>query len=101
MKMLLDVTFPHEPFNSLVREGVVGKKIGAVLDAIKPEAVYFGEHDGKRGCVMIVELSDASKIPSIAEPLFLTFNADVKFRAVMTPADLKKSGLDAMGKQWA
>ena len=36
-------------------------------------------------------MKDASKIPTFAEPWFLTFNADVEFRAVMTPDDLKTS----------
>ena len=55
MRMLLDITVPHEPFNSLVRKGVAGKKLGEILDALKPEAVYFSEHDGKRGAVVIVD----------------------------------------------
>jgi len=101
MRMLLDVTIPHEPFNSLVRQGVAGKKIGEVLDAIKPEAVYFTSHDGKRGAIMVVDVADASKIPALAEPLFLAFNAEVTLRIAMTPDDLKKSGLDAIGKKWA
>ena len=101
MRMLLDVTMPHEPFNTLVRQGVVGQKIAAVLDAIKPEAAYFSDHNGQRGCYLVVEVADASKIPSIAEPLFLTFNATINFHPVMTPEDLKKSGLDALGKRWA
>jgi hypothetical protein len=101
MRMLLDITIPHEPFNSLVRQGVAGKKIGAVLDAIKPEAVYFTEQEGKRGALVVVDLADPSKIPAVSEPWFLTFNADVKCRIAMTPADLKKSGLNALGKKWA
>jgi hypothetical protein len=101
MRMLMDVTIPHEPFNSLVRQGVAGKKIGEVLDAIKPEAVYFTSHDGKRGAIMVVDVADASKIPALAEPLFLAFNAEVTLRIAMTPDDLKKSGLDAIGKKWA
>jgi hypothetical protein len=101
MRMLLDVSIPHQPFNSLVRKGVVGKKMNDILAALKPEAVYFTERDGKRGCTMVVDLADPSKIPSIAEPWFLTFDADVRFRTVMTPDDLKKSGLDLLGKQWA
>ncbi|MEI6084570.1 MAG: panthothenate synthetase [Verrucomicrobiota bacterium] len=101
MRMMLDVTMPHEPFNTLVRQGVVGQKIAAVLEAIKPEAVYFGEHEGQRGCFMVVDLADVSKLPSIAEPLFLAFNATIKFYPVMTPADLQKAGLDAIGKKWA
>ena len=101
MRMLLDITIPHEPFNSLVRKGVAGKKLGKILDALKPEAIYFSEHDGKRGATVIVDMADPSKIPALAEPWFLTFNADVKFRVAMTPKDLKKAGLDAIGKKWA
>jgi hypothetical protein len=48
-----------------------------------------------------VDLADPSKIPNIAEPWFLSFNADVKCRILMTPEDLKKSGLDTLGKKWA
>ena len=101
MRMLLDITIPHEPFNTLVRKGEAAKKLGAILDTIKPEAIYFSEHDGKRGAVAIINMADASQIPAIAEPWFLTFNADVKFRIAMTPEDLKKSNLDEFGKKWA
>jgi hypothetical protein len=51
--------------------------------------------------VLIVDLPDASKIPVLAEPWFLTFQADVEFRIAMTPEDLKRSGIDKMGKQWS
>ena len=101
MRMLLDITIPHEPFNSLVRQGAASKKLGEILDAIKPEAVYFTEQEGKRGAIVVVDLADSSKIPSVAEPWFLTFNADVKCRIAMTPDDLKKAGLDAQGRKWA
>jgi hypothetical protein len=46
-------------------------------------------------------VADPSKVPALAEPWFLTFNADVKFEIVMTPADLEKAGLDQLGKRWA
>ena len=101
MRMILDITLPHEPFNSLVRKGVTGKKLGEILDALQPEAAYFTEQDGKRGAILVVDLADPSKIPALAEPWFLTFNADVKIRIAMTPDDLKKAGLDALGKKWA
>jgi hypothetical protein len=101
MRMLLDITIPNEPFNSLARQGVVGKKLGDVLAAVKPETIYFTEQEGKRGAIAVVELADASKIPGLCEPWFITFNADVKCRIAMTPADLEKAGLDALVKKWA
>lgn len=101
MRMLLDITLPHEPLNSLVRQGAAGKKLGDILETIKPESVYFTEQEGKRGALVVVNLADASKIPFVSEPWFLSFNADVKCRIAMTPDDLKKSGLEALGKKWA
>ena len=50
--------------------------------------------------MLVVDLPDPSKIPALAEPWFLTFQADVEFRIAMTPDDLMKAGLDDLGKQW-
>jgi hypothetical protein len=82
--MLLNVRFPHTAFNKAVRDGTAGAKMNRILDALKPEAVYFTEQSGQRGAVIIVDLADPSKIPSLAEPWFLTFDADVEFRVVMS-----------------
>ena len=100
MRMLLNINIPHEPFNTFVRDGTAGQKLERILDEIKPEAIYFTEKDGGRGAVMIVEMSDPSMVPALAEPWFLTFNAQVEFRVVMSPADLQKAGLDEIGKRW-
>jgi len=101
MRMLMNVKIPHKTFNAAVKDGSAGAKIGKILDAIKPEAVYFSEQNGHRGAVLIVDVPDASKIPALAEPWFLTFEADVEFRIAMTPEDLKKSGIDGMGAKWS
>ena len=101
MKMLLYAKIPHERFNAAVRDGTAGQKLARILEATKPEAVYFTEFDGQRCAVMVVDVADPSKVPMFAEPWFLTFNADVEFRVVMTPEDLARAGLDALGKQWA
>jgi Domain of unknown function (DUF3303) len=101
MRMLLQVRIPHEQFNAAVRDGTAGSKLNRILEEMKPEAVYFTERNGQRGAVMIIELADASRIPTFAEPWFLTFNADVEFQPVMSPEDLKRAGLDALGKKWS
>jgi hypothetical protein len=101
MRMLLQVSISHEPFNAAVRDGTAGQKLSRIVDETRPEAVYFTEQHGQRGAIMIVEMSDPSKIPALAEPWFLTFNATVEFRVVMTPDDLQKASLDEVGKKWA
>ena len=100
MKVLMKVTMPHEAFNAAVRDGSVSQKMKRILDDLKPEAAYFTEFGGKRTGILIVDLPDVSKIPALAEPWFLTFNADVEIRPTMTPADLAKADLDSVGKKW-
>ena len=101
MKILMNVKIPHPKFNAAVKDGSVGAKMNRILEAAKPEAVYFTEQNGHRGAVLIVDLPDASKLPALAEPWFLTFEADVEFRIAMTPDDLKKAGLEELGKKWS
>lgn len=101
MKILMNVKIPHQQFNAAVKNGSVGKKLKRILDDIKPEAVYFTEQSGHRGAVLVVNMKDSSKIPALAEPWFLTFQADVEFRIAMTPEDLKKSGLKELGRKWS
>ena len=100
MRMLMHVQFPLEPFNTAVRDGTAGEKIQRILEAIKPEAAYFSEQDGKRGGTLVVNVNSPSDVPALAEPFFLTFNAAVEFRIAMTPEDLASAGLDKLGKQW-
>jgi hypothetical protein len=101
MRMLMIVTVPHHKFNAAVKDGSAGAKLGKILDAIKPESVHFTSICGKRTAVLTVDLPDASKIPALAEPWFLTFEADVQFHPCMTPDDLKNSGIDKIGKKWS
>ena len=100
MRMLLTVKLPHHTFNAAVRDGSAGSKTQSILDKTKPEAVYFTEMNGFRTVVMIVELEKPSMVPALAEPWFLTFDADVEFHVVMSPEDLQQAGLETLGKTW-
>ena len=100
MRILMKVSIPNEPFNALVREGRAGQMMEKVLGAVKPEAAYFAEMGGERTGILIVDCPAAHDIPRLAEPFFLTFNARVEFHPCMTPEDLGKSGLDAIGNAW-
>lgn len=100
MRMLMNVQIPNREFNKACTEGTIGRKINQILEDTGPEAVYFTEQNGKRGAVMIVDVPDPSRIPALAEPWFLTFDAEVAFHVVMSPDDLQKSGLEKIGKKW-
>ncbi len=100
MRFLVHLDFPVEPFNSYVRDGSIGARIQKIMAHVKPEASYFSEHNGNRGAVLVVNIKDASDIPSIAEPFFLQFEASAEFRIAMSSEDLGKAILDALGKAW-
>lgn len=100
MKMLLMVEFPNAPFNALVRSAKIGEIMGRILESIKPETAYFTEQDGLRSGIFLINIQDSSEIPGFAEPFFLNFKATCKFRPAMSPQDLQKTGLGALGKTW-
>ena len=100
MKILLSVTLPHRTFNAAVKDGTAASKVNRILEATKPEAVYFTDRNGKRGAVLVLDLPAASKIPSLVEPWMLSFEADIEFQPVMMPDDLKRAGMEDLGKKW-
>jgi len=100
MRLLLSVTFPPEPFNTLVKEKRAGQILNRILNELKPEAAYFTEEDGSRGGILVINLSEPSRIPFFAEPFFLNFNAECRFRIAMTAEDLAKAELDKLGEHW-
>ena len=100
MRFMMHVSMPVEKFNEALRDGSAAKKLGRILEETKPEAAYFTAKDGKRGGYIIVNISNASEIPRLAEPWFLNFNATVEFMPAMVPEDLQKAGLDEIAKKW-
>lgn len=101
MQMLMEVELPNEPFNTLLKKGTAGDTLQGILDEIKPSAAYFSEQDGLRGAFLVVDVPDPARIPSLAEPFFVRFDANVRFRVCMTPEDLARSGLDEIGRKLA
>ncbi len=100
MRFLLKVQWDMDAGNALARQGKIGETVAAILEDLKPEAAYFAAVGGNRGGYLIVNMDDPAELPAIAEPWFLTFNADVEFHVVMTPQDLNKAGLDELGRKW-
>lgn len=101
MRMLMHVTMPPEAFNAAVRDGSIGKKMQQILADMKPEAAYFTEQGGCRAGIFVVNVEDPSKVPVLAEPWFLQFNANVQFHVAMSPEELGRAGLENLGKKWA
>ncbi|MEK6768352.1 MAG: hypothetical protein AABY85_05105 [Gemmatimonadota bacterium] len=102
MRHLLKIRFPVEPGNAAVRDPAFGAKIQQLLAEIKAEAAYFTTMDGQRGGYIVVNITDASQIPAIAEPFFQWLKADVEFVPIMGPEDLGRAApaIEAAVKRW-
>ena len=94
MRFFMKVSIPVEAGNEAAKKGSLGKTIASILAEQKPEAAYFLEVNGQRTGLFFLDMKDASQIPALVEPWFLSFNASVEIRPVMTPDDLKKATKD-------
>ena len=103
MRMLLRVSIPAEAGNAAAKAGTLGSTVERILADLKPEAAYFFADDsGNRSASIVFDLKDESQIPAVAEPWFVSFNAQVSFRPVMNPQDLAAAGpaIDKAVKQY-
>lgn len=92
MRVLVKVSMPVEAGNVAARNGF--QTLESILQELKPEAAYFYAEHGKRSALLIIEMAETSRIPAIAEPFFMAFNATVEIHPVMVPEDLRKAAPD-------
>jgi uncharacterized protein DUF3303 len=91
MRFLVKATIPVETGNALVRDPKFSERMREVLEDIKPEAAYFTVDGGQRTLYLVVDLADASRIPAVAEPLWLSWEASVEFIPAMSEKDFAKA----------
>jgi hypothetical protein len=93
MRMLMRVSIPVKAGNEAAINGTLVTVIRKFIAEHKPEAAYFYADDsGQRCCSIVLDMKDTSQIPALAEPFFLTFNAQVRFIPVMNAQDLAAAG---------
>lgn len=100
MKILFRITFPVQRFNELARNGTVGQKLAAIVEATKPESIYFTGSQSGRGAVAVYDFADGSQVPGVAEPWFLTFDAQIEYSVAISGQEMAKGNLDEIVKQW-
>ncbi len=97
MRVMLKASFPIESGNRAIKDGTLGKTMGAFMDQVKPEAAYFAPEGGKRAAFFVFDMKDSSFLATVVEPLFLSLNASIEVTPVMN-ADELKTGLERLPK---
>jgi hypothetical protein len=94
MRMILKFSMPTKVMNDLVRAGKLSATMEKLLGHLKPEAAYFTVMDGKRAALMVVDLKEPSELMKLAEPIWLTLEADIEVYPVLLPEDLAKGAAE-------
>ncbi|GGR97227.1 hypothetical protein [Streptomyces nojiriensis] len=95
MRVMLRAHMDTAATNEGVKTGALPQAIKTLMEKVKPEAAYFGLHEGVRSCWMVFDLQDSAQMPPLMEDLFVQFNAEVEVAPVMNAEELAK-GLAAM-----
>ncbi len=102
MKYLVKVTLDTEIANAAIRDGSLMEKMQRILGEIKLEAAYFVAENGGRTQYLVVNADDATSLPSLAEPWWLLFKADVSVLPAFTIQDMESLGpvIEDLGKKF-
>ena len=95
MRVMLIAHMSTEVSNQGVHDGRIGELLQRTMAQLKPEAAYFGPHEGGRTAFVVFDLEDVSQIPAVSEPFFQELGARVDIFPVMTAEDVAR-GLAAL-----
>ena|SRR5438309_5910917 len=98
MRVMLKLEFDVAAGNRSVQDGSLPKLIQEFIQKHKPEASYFLPSGGTRSAIFFLDLKDASQIPPLVEPWWMTANARVEVTPAMNAEDLAQ-GIAALEKK--
>lgn len=90
MRMMLRFSMEVEKSSRAFNDGTLASTFETMLTRLKPEAAYFCPVDGKRGGMIVFDMTDPSQIPVVVEPLFHRLGAAVEIFPVTNKDDLQR-----------
>jgi hypothetical protein len=75
--------------NAAIKSGSMQKLMASTLEALKPEAAYFGLKDGKRTAFLVFDMQNSADMPPYFEPFFAQLGAEIALSPVMNADDLR------------
>ena len=102
-EVLIRATIPVAAGNAFVKSADWQGKMDQIMGDNKPETAYFTLDRGQRTLYLLVDVEHSHQLPTPAEPLWHTFQADVDFIPTMTQEDFGAAmpGIEAVIKKYA
>jgi hypothetical protein len=95
--MMIQVSIPTESGNAAYKDGRLREIMQKAIGELKPEAAYFTTYNGQRTAFIVLNMTDSSEMPHVAERFFLGLNAKVDFMPAMNAQDLA-AGMEKTAK---
>ncbi|MFG2878368.1 DUF3303 family protein [Streptomyces sp. NPDC048337] len=91
MRVMLRAHLDTAASNEGIKSGALPQAVKRLLEKVRPEAAYFGLHEGVRSCWIVFDLQDSATMPSLSWELFQDFNAEIEVGPVMTAEEMGKA----------
>ncbi|MBT2481937.1 DUF3303 family protein [Streptomyces sp. ISL-94] len=91
MRVMLRAHMDTAATNEGIKSGALPQAIKKLMETVKPEAAYFGLHEGVRSCWIVFDLQDSAMMPSLTWDLFQEFHAEIEVAPVMKAEELAKA----------
>lgn len=89
MRTLMTVRIPTDKGNTALKDGTLQRTLGAFKNERKPEAAYFTvSPEGERCAYFVFDMTEASSMVAIGEPLFMALEARITLSPIMNFEDL-------------
>ncbi|MFV0129372.1 DUF3303 family protein [Streptomyces sp. HMX112] len=86
---MLVIHMDTQKASELIEGNAMQEFMRSVMERLRPEAAYFGPHEGQRTAFIVIDLEDPSQLPVISEPFFGQLGARIEMFPVMTAEDVR------------
>lgn len=88
MRVMLRAHLDTAAANEGIKTGALVQALRKFMERVRPEAAYFGLHEGVRSCWIVFDLQDSAQVPLLTWDLFSRFRAEVEISPVTTGEEL-------------
>lgn len=91
MRVMLRAHIDTAASNEGIKSGALPQSMKKLMETVKPEAAYFGLHEGVRSCWIVFDLQDSGAVPALIWDLFNDYHAEIEIAPVLNAEDMTKA----------